>query len=70
MPIGTWEIAVSTSETRKERAGDPYVSCKEAELYHGDALDCLRKLPDASVAALVTDPPRGIGFMGTSWDKD
>jgi DNA modification methylase len=26
-------------------------------LHHGDALDVLRTLPDASVHAVVTDPP-------------
>jgi predicted methyltransferase len=26
-------------------------------LHHGDALDVLRTLPDASVQAVVTDPP-------------
>jgi DNA modification methylase len=31
-------------------------------LLHGDCLDLLPTLPDASVDALVTDPPFGIGF--------
>lgn len=34
----------------------------------GDCLDVLRSLPAASVDALVTDPPAGIGFMGKEWD--
>jgi len=29
-------------------------------LYHGDCLDVLRELPDASVHAVVTDPPYGL----------
>jgi DNA modification methylase len=37
-------------------------------LHHGDALDVLRTLPDASVDAVVTDPPAGIAFMGKDWD--
>lgn len=36
----------------------------------GDSADLLRELPDASVDAVVTDPPAGIGFMGRSWDGD
>jgi len=36
----------------------------------GDCLDVLRSMPDASVDALVTDPPAGIGFMGKTWDTD
>lgn len=37
-------------------------------LHHGDCLDVLRELPDASVDAVVTDPPYGLGFMGKAWD--
>jgi len=36
----------------------------------GDCRGRLRDLPDASVDALVTDPPAGISFMGRSWDHD
>jgi DNA methylase len=36
----------------------------------GDCRERLRELPDASVDALVTDPPAGISFMGRSWDHD
>jgi len=36
----------------------------------GDCLEVLRSLPDASVDAVVTDPPYGIGFMGKDWDCD
>jgi site-specific DNA-methyltransferase (adenine-specific) len=33
--------------------------------------DCITlDLPDASVDAVVTDPPAGIGFMGKGWDHD
>lgn len=38
-------------------------------LLHGDCLDLLAQLPDASVHAVVTDPPAGIGFMGKPWDS-
>jgi DNA modification methylase len=37
-------------------------------LHHGDCLDVLRTLPDASVDAVVTDPPYGLEFMGKDWD--
>lgn len=37
-------------------------------LHHGDCLDVLRSLPDASVDAVVTDPPYGLEFMGKEWD--
>ena len=34
----------------------------------GDCLDILRSLGPASVDAIVTDPPYGLGFMGKAWD--
>ncbi len=34
----------------------------------GDSREVLRRLPDASVDALVTDPPAGVGFAGHAWD--
>jgi len=39
-------------------------------LHHGDCLDVLRAMPDASVHAIVTDPPYGLSFMGERWDYD
>lgn len=38
-------------------------------VHHGDCLDVMRDLPDASVDAVVTDPPYGLGFMGKAWDE-
>jgi len=40
------------------------------QLHHGDCLDVLRTMPDASVDAIVTDPPYGLRFMGKKWDYD
>jgi site-specific DNA-methyltransferase (adenine-specific) len=39
-------------------------------LFLGDCFDALRQLPDASVDAVVTDPPYGLSFMGKKWDYD
>ncbi|AEL98218.1 methyltransferase [Mycobacterium phage BigNuz] len=41
---------------------------EQVTLHHGDCLDVLAQLPDASVDAVVTDPPYGIRFMGKAWD--
>jgi len=46
----------------------PYYSDSSVTLHHGDCLDVLRTMPDASVDAIVTDPPYGLGFMGKGWD--
>ena len=35
---------------------------------NADSALLLPTLPAASVDALVTDPPAGIGFMGKEWD--
>lgn len=39
-----------------------------ATVYYGDALLTLPLLADASVDAVVTDPPYALGFMGRAWD--
>ena len=38
-------------------------------LYLGDCLEQLKKLPDNSVDSVVTDPPYGLEFMGKEGDK-
>lgn len=38
-------------------------------LEQGDCANLLKPIPDASVDALVTDPPAGISFMGKEWDS-
>lgn len=57
----------------------PYYSDGPATLYRGDALAVLRELPDASVDAVITDPPyssggafRGdrTGSTGTKYVRD
>jgi DNA modification methylase len=40
------------------------------EIRHGDCLSVMREMPDASVDAVVTDPPYGLAFMGKRWDYD
>ena len=47
---------------------DPYYSDDHVTLWHGDCLDVLATLPDASVDSVVTDPPYGLEFMGKEWD--
>lgn len=37
-------------------------------IVQGDALEVLRGMDAASVDAIVTDPPYGLGFMGKAWD--
>lgn len=39
-------------------------------LHQGDCLEVLRTMPDASVDAVVSDPPYGLAFMGKRWDYD
>ena len=40
------------------------------QLFLGDCLEVMRTMPDASVDAVVTDPPYGLSFMGKKWDYD
>lgn len=46
----------------------PHFSDPLVTLYHGDCLEVMAELPDASVDAVVTDPPYGLKFMGKAWD--
>jgi len=39
-----------------------------ARLLFGDCRDILRLMGDATVDAIVTDPPYELGFMGKAWD--
>lgn len=39
-------------------------------LIQGDCLEVMKGMADASVDAVVTDPPAGIGFMGKEFDRD
>jgi hypothetical protein len=48
----------------------PAATIGGVSVFHGDCLDVLRGMPEASVDAVVTDPPAGIAFMGREWDKD
>ena len=41
-----------------------------ATLYRGLCLEFLRELKEASVDAIVCDPPYGLSFMGKRWDYD
>lgn len=49
---------------------NPIYSRWNVYVFHGDCLDVLRAMPDASVSSLVTDPPAGIAFMSRDWDSD
>lgn len=40
------------------------------EIHQGDCLELMRRLPDASIDAIVSDPPSAIGFMSAKWDSD
>ena len=48
---------------------EPWHHDDRATIYHGDCIEVLRGLPDASVDSVVTDPPYGLEFMGKDWDR-
>lgn len=39
------------------------------EIRHGDCFEIMATMPEASVDAIVTDPPYGLEFMGKEWDR-
>lgn len=42
----------------------------KTKLMLGDNIESLKKLPDNSIDAVVSDPPYGISFMNRQWDYD
>lgn len=46
----------------------PYYEEAGVTVFHGDCIEVMRGLPDASIDAVVTDPPYGLEFMGKEWD--
>lgn len=40
------------------------------KIYNMDCLEGMKRLPDNSIDAVVTDPPYGLSFMGKKWDYD
>jgi DNA modification methylase len=52
-----------------DRRGSASRVLSATELHHADCLDVMRELDEASVDAVVTDPPYGLEFMGKEWDQ-
>lgn len=46
----------------------PWLDINGVSVFHGDCVGVMAAMPDASVDAIVTDPPYGIEFMGNAWD--
>lgn len=46
----------------------PWLDINGVSVFHGDCVGVMAAMPDASVDAIVTDPPYGLEFMGNSWD--
>ena len=44
------------------------ISVGKHRIICGDCVNVLRNMPDASVDAIVTDPPYGIDYMARKWD--
>jgi hypothetical protein len=44
------------------------VTVNDIRVIHGDSIEAMRAMPEASIDAIVTDPPYGLGFMGKAWD--
>jgi len=53
------------TETEKEIIGEIELN----KIYCMDCIDGLKKIPNNSVDAIVTDPPYGLEFMGKEWDS-
>jgi len=50
------------------QAIEPHYSSDRVRLFHGDCREVMASFDDASVDAIVTDPPYELKFMGKGWD--
>jgi DNA modification methylase len=50
-------------------ARPPAHSEEFATIFHGDCVEVMAAMPEASVDAIVCDPPYGLEFMGKEWDR-
>jgi hypothetical protein len=57
-----------TPNVTSGRRNVTYYADDAVTLYHGDCIEVMRGMADASVDAIVTDPPYGLEFMGKEWD--
>jgi len=48
---------------------EPYYQADRVALYLGDCIEVMATMPEASVDAVVCDPPYGLEFMGKAWDS-
>ncbi|MFF4848753.1 DNA-methyltransferase [Streptomyces sp. NPDC001194] len=48
---------------------DPFYASDDVTLHLGNCLDILPTIPDASIDAIITDPPYEIGIAGQAWDS-
>jgi site-specific DNA-methyltransferase (adenine-specific) len=46
----------------------PFLDDYDVLVYAGDCIEVMARMPEASVDAIVTDPPYGLEFMGREWD--
>jgi len=42
---------------------EPFLDDGDVVVFHGDCIEVMREMPEASVDAIVTDPPYGLEFM-------
>jgi DNA modification methylase len=47
----------------------PRYTATLVDLYLGECVEVMAAMPEASVDAIVTDPPYGLEFMGKEWDR-
>jgi len=46
----------------------PFLGSQDITVYQGDCIAVMARMPEASVDAIITDPPYGLEFMGRDWD--
>jgi len=55
--------------SEKRKKGEKSIKYSHGRVYLGDCLKVMRRIPDNSYSAILTDPPYGLFFMNKDWDK-
>jgi hypothetical protein len=73
-PEPDWKPTGPRRKPVEAKNDEPAVSVDEQlqdgrMIIHGDCVEAMAAMPEASVDAVVCDPPYGLEFMGKEWDR-
>lgn len=61
---------MTLDEIKEAISVKPYYEEPAGVIYNADCLDILPKIPEKSIDLVLTDPPYGVDFRKSGWDKE